>query len=823
MLGGGLVVVAGDPGQDGSRRAGGVRRWREPARDYVGKDECASSSCQTSSLKRFFSLFLLGAVVLMAAAQMPSGDTALGVEPAQPLDSAKEELRVGRAWHAARILRSLGIDRDDPERTLMLARAEAGWKNWPGVGELLDHVTWLDDVGAGEGWLLLGRAREDAEQWPAAADAYEAFLRAAKPGEAPQAVALTRLARASAHADRPAGALDALDAIPSARDDVRSWMALELAERAADAGDTASVWPLLARVHDGLARDRSWALVAEARLAAGDSAGAEREYRALTTATRAGHQAEAMIKTGVLALARGDEAGAEELFSAGLDSAAPAAAARAARGLIAIGNEDLTQTLRLAGIVDRAGDGASALRAYDRAAQLAAARGESLSGVPRLARARLMGTVHSRQAEAIEEFRAIRASSPAERLGARNLETWATLRRRQGRTADVRTLRKWLQEEYPTSPEAAEVLWDRASAAEGGGDIPGALKDYGTLIREVPALARAGEARMRIGQIELGQGRPDAAARVYESYLTDFPDGRRWEEASFWAARTRFQLGDTAAARGHIARIRREEPVSYYAVLGAKLLGEVYQVDVPTGSGSIGCPWLTEGLAGLDVLVEAGLEQGATAVEDRLVAQVADSIPLQFTLAEALNARGRTIAGINLGWAIRREGHPWDGRLLRIVYPFPYREMVAREAAEWGVDPFMLAALIRQESAFKADVESRAGAIGLMQVMPPTGKELARSYGPVGFQTSSLTTPEVNLHLGAAFFVNMNRRYGGDLPLVLSAYNAGPTRATRWKRYPEVDDPERFTERIPFEETRGYVKNVRRNLGVYRVLYGDRE
>lgn len=79
----------------------------------------------------------------------------------------------------------------------------------------------------------------------------------------------------------------------------------------------------------------------------------------------------------------------------------------------------------------------------------------------------------------------------------------------------------------------------------------------------------------------------------------------------------------------------------------------------------------------------------------------------------------------------------------------------------------------------------------------------------------------MNLHLGAAFFVDMSARYGGDLPLVLSAYNAGPTRANRWRRYPEASDPLRFTERIPFDETRGYVKNVRRNLGVYRVLYGQ--
>ena len=189
-------------------------------------------------------------------------------------------------------------------------------------------------------------------------------------------------------------------------------------------------------------------------------------------------------------------------------------------------------------------------------------------------------------------------------------------------------------------------------------------------------------------------------------------------------------------------------------------------------------------------------------------------------LAEGLIERGRTIEGINLGWALREEGAPWDRRLLEVVYPFPYRELVVREARERGVDPIVLAALIRQESAFKADIVSHAGAVGLMQVMPPTARQLARAHGPRSFPRGALAVPEINLHLGSAFFVEMSLRYDGVLPLILSAYNAGPTRATRWRRYAEASDELRFTERIPFAETRGYVKNVRRNIALYTALYG---
>jgi soluble lytic murein transglycosylase len=394
------------------------------------------------------------------------------------------------------------------------------------------------------------------------------------------------------------------------------------------------------------------------------------------------------------------------------------------------------------------------------------------------------------------------------------------MRHSQGKTAEEKTLRRWLLERYPSSPEAVDVLWTRGTEAEARGDPAAALKSYAALVRHAPDRARAGEARMRTAQIELGMGRVRAAVRVYRDYLARFPEGRRWDEAAYWEARLDLQLGDTAVARHLVARIRRAEPVSYYAVVGAALLNQSYHVDMPAGEPAVEPPWLAPGLQRLDLLRDAGLKRGADAEESRLVARARGSRSALFSVAEALIERGRTVAGINLGWDLRREGEPWSRRLLKVVYPFPYQELVRREAAEWGLDPIMLAALIRQESAFATDIVSGAGAVGLMQVMPPTGRQLARAHGPRGFEPASLTTPEVNLHLGAAFFVEMSQRYDGDLPLVLAAYNAGPTRATRWQRFAEAADPLRFTERIPIDETRGYVKNVTRNVSVYQALYG---
>lgn len=735
------------------------------------------------------------------------------------LDSAREEMSVARYWHATRILRAAGVHTSNESAgLLLLARAEAGWKNWPEVARLLAGRSWLDSEGEGEGWLLLGRAREENRRWSQARDAYRAFLATGSGSGTDRASARARLARAALEAGDLAGALEALDALPPPLAHLRSWMALEGAEARAPRGDTAAVTALLARVSDARALEAGWALPAGARLEAGDTLGALAWYLASRDGGTEARRAEASTEAGRLALAWSDSAGARPLLGAGFRAGAPRSRARAAAALLSFSDVEAPLLLEMADVLERAGDAAQALRAYDRAARLAGGA-TALSEGARLARARLMSTARARHDEALEEFRAIRASTRNPGIGAQNLELWAGLRSRQGRAADVNTLRRWLIEEHPSSAQAAEVLWERASSAEGRGEESAAVDGYAALAERVPEHARAGQARMRLGQIQLGRGRVEESARVYEAYLSDFPSGRRWDEASFWAARTRLQLGDTAAARRLVARVRREEPLSYYAVMGADLLGTPFLLTLPEGRGGPAPTWLTQGLARLDMLEAAGLDAGASAEEASLVARARGNPGVLVTLAEALIERGRTVTGINLAWDLRRDGAAWTRRLVKVAYPFPYKDLVVREAREWGLDPFIMAALIRQESAFKADIRSHAGAVGLMQVMPPTGRELAERHGPSGFHERNLEAPEINLHLGAAFFRDMNRRYDGDLPLVLSAYNAGPTRATRWRRYPEVADALRFTERIPFEETRGYVKNVRRNLALYRALY----
>ncbi len=757
-------------------------------------------------------------VVALAAASTDSRFVGTGTQMS-PSDSAMAEFEAGRFWHAARMMRDEGAATGEAADVWLLARAEAGWNNWPAVERLLADADWLEDEGRGAAMYLLGRAQEEDGRWASAAESYTSYASITPAAAVRRRAALVRAARALWKLDERSRALDVLAQLTYAPE-AGSWIALELASEMSVMGDVDAVASLLAEVNDSLALDAAWRTRADAQLAAHDSAAAATSFAALRAESSGSRRAVVSVELGRLELAAGDTVLARGLLFEGLEGARGTPRTRAASSLSDLGRIDREMTLRLARILDRSGDGRRALRGYDRVMVLSEEEGVEAPLSMRVERARLMGTVRSRQEAAIEEFRAIREETEDVTIGARNLEVWTQLRHRQGLSAQVGTLQRWLIERFPGSGQAAELLWSRASAADGRGSLDAALEQYAFIADNARTHARAGQARMRSGQIELGRSNLAAAVEIYEQYLTDFPTGRRWQEASYWAGRIRLELGDTAQASTHIERVWARDPVSYYSVVGADLLGVEYRMDVPDSESVPAPTWLAAGLERLDLFTEADLATAASAEIRRLTDLARGSLHDMLSLAEALIERGHTIDGINLGWALRDDGHEWDARLIRVAFPFPYRELVRREAAEWGLDPIVMAAIIRQESAFRANIVSHAGAIGLMQVMPPTGAQLARAHGPAGFRAANLTNPEVNLHLGAAFFVEMSARYDNDLPVVLSAYNAGPTRATRWRRYPEVSDPLRFTERIPFVETRGYVKNVRRNLGLYEVLYG---
>ena len=154
-------------------------------------------------------------------------------------------------------------------------------------------------------------------------------------------------------------------------------------------------------------------------------------------------------------------------------------------------------------------------------------------------------------------------------------------------------------------------------------------------------------------------------------------------------------------------------------------------------------------------------------------------------------------------------------------YPLAYAKTIHDSAKVFNVDPYFVKGLIRQESLFNAQVQSRAGAIGLMQIMPKTGRALyANSKNKEHFTTEILFNPETNIQLGVQYIDQLNKRFKKNKTHILISYNAGPHNLKKWlKRFSRLDDPDVFIESIPYPETRKYVKKVLRNYGIYQFLY----
>src|SRR5690606_24077181 len=222
---------------------------------------------------------------------------------------------------------------------------------------------------------------------------------------------------------------------------------------------------------------------------------------------------------------------------------------------------------------------------------------------------------------------------------------------------------------------------------------------------------------------------------------------------------------------------------------------------------------------------ELGLNDAASYEIDRLLEEYAGQNGVLYGVAEALHAKGEHLRAVLIGRAIERNleqnGNKPDARLLRIINPFPYRDLIEREAKRHGLDPYFVVALIRQESLFNPKAKSGAGAVGLMQVMPRTGRAVATRLGIRNFRDEMLTDPEINIRIGTAILADHLRNYGGRVEDVLIAYNAGAGRLGRWRSFPERADRDLFIERIPYDETRDYVRIVRTNTYVYRTLYSQ--
>ena len=154
-----------------------------------------------------------------------------------------------------------------------------------------------------------------------------------------------------------------------------------------------------------------------------------------------------------------------------------------------------------------------------------------------------------------------------------------------------------------------------------------------------------------------------------------------------------------------------------------------------------------------------------------------------------------------------------------LLLPRPFWTTLQSDAIAEGLDPYLVAALIRQESEFNPDAVSPMKAYGLMQLLPSVGRSLARKDGERRFSTSELLNPDINLKLGTQDLRRSINEYGGQIEYALAAYDAGDTPVRRWIALGNYHDVAEWVESIPYSETRNYVEAIVRNRALYRQVY----
>ena len=201
-----------------------------------------------------------------------------------------------------------------------------------------------------------------------------------------------------------------------------------------------------------------------------------------------------------------------------------------------------------------------------------------------------------------------------------------------------------------------------------------------------------------------------------------------------------------------------------------------------------------------------------------------NSARIDATIAWVYNRKGELRRAISL---MRRTypqfltagGQELPAEILQVIFPLVYWDSIRKYSAQHDLDPYLVAALVAQESTFDAGVRSSANAWGLMQLVPSTGRKLARSLG-LRFTMALLTNPEINLRMGTLYFSDLVSHFGGTY-YALASYNAGDSRVTRWKSERPGLDEDEFIDDIPFPETQNYVKRILGTAEDYRRLYPD--
>jgi soluble lytic murein transglycosylase len=409
---------------------------------------------------------------------------------------------------------------------------------------------------------------------------------------------------------------------------------------------------------------------------------------------------------------------------------------------------------------------------------------------------------------------------------------------------------------YPTSSQASDFLFQVGRLQERNNRLPEAAATWERLIKEYPDATISSRGLFLAGITQYRLSKFNEALTIFQRYLvlSTLPDDQAG--ALLWIGKSQQKLGKDKDARDTWTQAAQKDPDGFYGSRCRELLLNMqplaqfgkydfsYNLDnerplaeswlrntftIPPSTNLSGMGTLQDNphIQLADAFWELGFYTKAAAEYDLVRNAIIQDPVANYQLLNHLMDRqlykpailiSRQIldlAGLD-DYSTRNAPIYFNHIRFGVYYP----EIVQAAAAQNQLDPVILLSLIRQESFFEGFAGSSAGAMGLMQLMPATGKEQAKIMDyPKDFQDDDLFRPIVNIRLGASYFAHQRNYFGDDIYKMLAAYNAGPGRETQEWINNAQNDPDLFVEVIRYAETRTYVMNISSFINSYRFLY----
>jgi soluble lytic murein transglycosylase len=419
--------------------------------------------------------------------------------------------------------------------------------------------------------------------------------------------------------------------------------------------------------------------------------------------------------------------------------------------------------------------------------------------------------------------------------GAHRLYLLLELARSAKDTATLTSLDDQLRSRFPTSEWLAEALLSSGNMYMLERDYTAAIPYYIELARRFPQSSGADNAHWRATWLEYRLRNFAQAATMMDEQLRLFPDGPNTPAAVYWRGRLYLdQARDPATAAAYFQTDVRVYQHYYYAAIARERLDAIGPGVTPASIPFLDAmepeqiPELTEyapqddpHLAKAHLLANAGLndylspEIHAAEGSDHWGALALANLYNSF--GESYKAMRELKSAIPYYTSAPIDELPLD--YWNILFPRDYWATIQTEAARNGLDPYMVASLIRQESEFNPRVVSYANAWGLMQLLPSTGRAMARKIGYSNhLPTEALLDPAINIKLGCAYLKQTLDLFGGHQEYAFASYNAGESRVQDWESSNDYTGMDEFVESIPFTQTRNYVQALMRNEDIYREL-----